>query len=60
MYFNIIQGINAPIVGADIVEFNPKRDSSGITAMAAAKFLKEIAARMVETGNWARNSPKLS
>jgi len=44
----IIQGINAPIVGADIVEFNPERDSSGITAMAAAKFLKEIAARMVE------------
>jgi len=47
----IIQGINAPLVGADIVEFNPKRDPSGITAMAAAKFLKEIAARMVETGN---------
>ncbi len=46
---NIIQGINAPIVGADIVEFNPKRDPSGITAIAAAKFLKEIAARMIET-----------
>ncbi|MCG2779036.1 MAG: agmatinase [Desulfobacterales bacterium] len=54
----IIQGINAPIVGADIVEFNPKRDPSGITAMSAAKFLKEIAARMIETGDWARNSPK--
>ena len=47
----IIQGINAPLVGADIVECNPKRDPSGITATAAAKFLKEIAARMVETGN---------
>ena len=45
----IIQGIRSPIVGADIVEFNPKRDPSGITAMAAAKFLKEIAARMIET-----------
>ncbi|UCF84144.1 MAG: agmatinase [Desulfobacteraceae bacterium] len=45
----IIQGIRAPIVGADIVEFNPKRDPSGITAMAAAKFLKEIAAHMIET-----------
>jgi len=55
----IIHGIHGPIVGADIVEFNPKRDPSGITATAAAKFLKEIAARMVETGNWARNSPKL-
>jgi agmatinase len=45
----IIQGIRSPIVGADIVEFNPKRDPSGITAMAAAKFLKEIAACMIET-----------
>ena len=45
----IIQHIRAPIVGADIVEFNPQRDPSGITAMAAAKFLKEIAARMIET-----------
>jgi arginase family enzyme len=48
----IIQGIHSPIVGADIVEFNPKRDPSDITAMAAAKFLKEIAARMIEIGNW--------
>ena len=48
----IIQGIHAPIVGADIVEFNPKRDSSGITAMATAKILKEIVARMIETGHW--------
>jgi arginase len=49
----IIQGINAPIVGADIVECNPKRDSSGITAMAAAKFLKEIAAHMLNIGRFA-------
>jgi agmatinase len=48
----IIQGINAPLVGADIVEFNPKHDPSGITVAAAAKFLKEIAARIIETGNW--------
>jgi len=44
----IIQKIRAPkIVGADIVEFNPDRDPSGITAMACAKILKEIVARMV-------------
>lgn len=43
---DIIQGIDAPIVGADIVELNPDRDPAGITAMAAAKFLKEIAAKM--------------
>ena len=51
----IIQGINAPLVGADIVEFNPKRDPSGITATAAAKFLKEIAARMLNIGHFVHN-----
>lgn len=45
-----IQNLKAPgIVGADIVEFNPRRDPIGITAMAAAKVLKEIAARMLES-----------
>jgi agmatinase len=44
----LIQGLRVPIVGADIVEFNPRRDPVGITAMAAAKFLKEIAGRMLE------------
>jgi arginase len=44
----LIQDLRAPIVGADIVECNPKRDPMGITAMAAAKFLKEILACMLE------------
>jgi len=44
---NIIQNINVPIVGADIVELNPKRDYHAMTAMTAAKFLKEIACRML-------------
>jgi len=44
----LIQGISCPLVGADIVEFNPNRDPLGITAMACYKFLKEIAARMIE------------
>ena len=43
----MLQTLRADIVGADIVEFNPTRDTSGITAMAAAKILKEIAALMV-------------
>lgn len=43
----IIAAIRAPIVGADIVEFNPRRDPSGMTAMVAAKLLKEIVARML-------------
>ena len=43
----IIHALDAPLVGADIVEFNPVRDPGGITAMAAAKLLKEIAAKML-------------
>jgi arginase family enzyme len=35
------------VVGADIVEVNPQRDVLGITAIAAAKLLKEIAACML-------------
>jgi agmatinase len=44
---HLIQGVEAPLAAADIVELNPARDPSGITAMAAAKFFKEIAARML-------------
>jgi len=46
----LVQNLRVPIVGADIVEFNPKRDPVGITAMAAAKLLKEIVALMLGTG----------
>jgi arginase len=42
-----VQGLDAEVVGADIVEFNPGRDPSGITAMAAVKFMKEMSACML-------------
>jgi agmatinase len=45
---DLIQGLPVPIAGADIVEFNPKRDPQEITAMVAVKILKEVAARMIE------------
>lgn len=45
----LIQNLRAPIVGADLVEFNPKRDPVGITAMAAAKLLKELSALMLQS-----------
>lgn len=45
----LIQRLEAPLVGADVVELNPERDPSGVTAMVAAKLTKEIAARMLET-----------
>jgi arginase len=47
----LVQGLRVPIVGADIVEVNPSRDPVGITAMAAAKLLKEIAGCMLEFRN---------
>ena len=45
---DVIQRLQAPIVGADIVEYNPNRDFSEMTAMVAVKILKEVAARMLE------------
>lgn len=38
----MLQAIEGPVVGADLVEFNPARDASGMTAMVAAKVLKEL------------------
>jgi agmatinase len=45
----LIQGLHAPLVGADVVEYNPDRDPLAITAAVAAKFVKEIAASMIES-----------
>jgi agmatinase len=47
---SIIQSLDGPIVGADIVELNPLRDVHDVTAMVAAKFVKEIASQMLDTG----------
>jgi agmatinase len=45
---SIIQQLPGPIIGADIVEFNPGRDQSGITAVAGAKLMKELLVRLLE------------
>jgi arginase len=39
---SVLQHLKANVVGADVVEFNPTRDPSGITAMLAAKLFKEM------------------
>ena len=44
----LIQTIEGSFVGADIVEYNPDVDATAITAVVAAKFVKEIAARMYQ------------
>lgn len=46
---DLIQSIDQPVVGADIVEYNPACDISDLTAVVAAKLLKEIAGMMVKT-----------
>jgi len=44
---HLIQRLPNRIVGADIVEYNPLRDINDMTAMVAAKLLKEFAGRML-------------
>lgn len=45
---SIIQQIQVPVVGADIVELNPTRDINDTTAMVAYKLVKEIAYKMLD------------
>jgi arginase len=42
-----LHAIEGSIVGADIVEYNPAQDISGMTATVAAKILKEILGKMI-------------
>ena len=41
-----INGFRGRLIGADIVEYNPERDFHNLTAMVAAKLLKEVIARI--------------
>ena len=43
----VLDRVRAPIVGADIVEYNPLRDVNGVTAVLAAKLVREVAALCV-------------
>jgi arginase len=42
-----LHAIQGTIVGADVVEFNPSQDVSGVTAVVAAKIVKEILGKMI-------------
>jgi arginase len=44
-----LHSITATIVGADIVEYNPSRDVSELTAGAAGKVLKEVLGKMLSS-----------
>ncbi len=43
-----LHAIQGQIVGADLVEYNPVRDVQGMTAMVAAKILKELLGKMID------------
>lgn len=43
----ILDAIDQPLVGADLVEYNPQRDLDGVTGTVAAKLLKEMLALML-------------
>jgi agmatinase len=42
----MLHTLDGPIVGADIVEYNPSQDLGGLTAQVAAKFVKELAGQI--------------
>jgi agmatinase len=46
----LIQSLDGPIVGADVVEFNPAQDLGGVTASVAAKVVREIAGAILLQG----------
>jgi agmatinase len=46
---NAIQSIAASIVAADLVELNPRRDRDDVTAVGAAKIMRELAAAIIRT-----------
>lgn len=41
---DVLARVEGPVVGADVVELNPDRDVNGMTAVVAAKFVKELCA----------------
>jgi arginase family enzyme len=43
----LVQRAGGHVVGADIVEYNPRQDIGGMTATVAAKLVKEVAGRML-------------
>lgn len=48
---SVLHRVPGPIVGADIVEYNPSRDLNEMTATVAAKLVKEVAALAAKGGS---------
>ncbi|HEV8456270.1 MAG TPA: arginase family protein, partial [Gemmatimonadales bacterium] len=46
----LVQKLAGVLIGADVVEYNPRQDIGGVTAGVAAKLVKEVAGRMLQAG----------
>ena len=44
---DLIHALDTEVVGADVVELNPRRDPTGMSAMVAARVLRELVGRIV-------------
>lgn len=44
---SVLQAIAQPVIGADLVEYNPVRDLDGVTGAVCGKLLKELLGAMV-------------
>ncbi|MEM9357761.1 MAG: agmatinase [Pseudomonadota bacterium] len=54
---NIVHSFNGQLIGADLVELNPHRDLHDMTAMVAAKILKEMMGRILQDRLALRGEP---
>ena len=43
----LLHRVEGQLIGGDVVELNPARDLHGVTAMVAARFVKELAGRLL-------------
>jgi len=46
----LLHRMRGRVIGADVVELNPARDIHGVTAMVAARLVKELVGRMLAPG----------
>jgi arginase len=47
---DVLGAVRAPVVGADVVEYNPRNDVRDLTARVAATFVKELVGTMIVGG----------
>ncbi|MEO1576386.1 MAG: agmatinase, partial [Pseudomonadota bacterium] len=44
---SVVQNLRGEVIGADIVEFNPRRDVNDMTAMVTAKLVRELGHKLL-------------